>query len=120
MLSEPLSIVIGSDTFSLPRVKSGDLSSTYQSNDLNVILEISHTMSGKGTNQRVRTMVKLTHRKVVPDPLTAANDYDQVVYHSVIDRPVAGFTVGDVQNQVYAQQAFLSSTNVAKLFGLES
>jgi hypothetical protein len=120
MFADPLSVTIGSDTFSLPRVETSGQKSVYRSNDQNVILEISHSTSGKGADQRVRSMVKLTHRKVVTDPITAQNDYDEVIYHSVTDRPLQGFTVTEVQNLVYGYQTFLNSTNVAKIYGTES
>jgi len=118
VLTEPLApTVTGLGTLSLPRVKSQNFSSSYQSADGNFLAEVSHQkISGK----RIRSVFKFTQRAVVADPLTAANDYELLHVYTVVERPEVGFSVAQIQNLVGGHQAYLTSAIVAKLMGGES
>lgn len=118
MITEPLVITVtGLGALSLPRIKQDGLTSQYSTADSNFLAEIGHqTMSGK----RIRSVCKMTQRLIVPDPITAVNDYELLVVHTVIERPEVGFTLAQVQNLVGGHQAFLTSSIVAKMYGRES
>jgi hypothetical protein len=65
-------------------------------------------------------MARLDQRAIVPDPLTAVNDFETLTDYHVIDRPEVGFTVAQVQQQVAGLNAWLDATMVSKLYGKES
>jgi len=65
-------------------------------------------------------MVKLVRKDVVADPLTSVNDYESLVVYTVIDRPVAGFSLATVQQVVAGFESWLDGTMVGKLYGQES
>lgn len=116
MLADPQSITVNSVAQSMPRIETSGLSSKYSKDDESYKLSISHTK----TNDRVRSMVRVDNRAVVPDPLTAVNDYENLGVYLVIDRPVVGFTSTQVDYLVQALKTWLSTANVVKVYGLES
>jgi hypothetical protein len=103
--------------FTLYRVKVGDLFSVYQNADETVILTLSHKKTNKG---RVIHEIRWDLKKIVTDPLTAANDYDSTTIRSVIDRPGYGFSVTEIQNAVAAAQGWLTGAMVSSVYGLQS
>jgi len=115
-LADPQSVTINAVAQSMPRIVTGDRKSTYQKNDGVWTFEISHTPN----KDRIRSMVKLTQRAVVPDPLTAVNDYETLITYLVVDRPLAGFSMVQLEQQVAGFVAWLSNANVDKIYGQES
>lgn len=116
MFADPQVVTVNSVAKSMPRVSTGGLKSTYKMADESFTLNISHTQSA----QRIRSLVRIDQRAVVADPLTSVNDYEILSFYCVIDRPLAGFTVAQVQQLVAGLQAYLDGTAVGKLFGQES
>jgi hypothetical protein len=117
MFSDPQTVTVNSVAKVMPRVSQQGTSSTYQLNDETFKLTVSHAKAGK---DRIRSVVRIDQRAVVPDPLTSVNDYETLSFYVVIDRPSAGFTSTQVAQLVAGLEAWLDSTAVGKLFGQES
>lgn len=117
MFPDPTSITVSGSGVSLPRVEIQGKKSIYQSADGLTTLTISHQPA---SGDRVRTSVRLDVKAIVPDPLTAVNDYETFSYYSVIDRPSAGFSVTTINSYIQAHCGFLTLANVTKLVGGES
>lgn len=122
MFADPQSVTItgvnGGVAISLPRVETNGTSSVYQNADETVKLTLSHQPSKDG--KRIRTLVRLEYRKIVPDPLTSVNDWDSIIESTTFDRPVYGFSSQEVERHNTGFQAWLSAATVAKLYGKES
>jgi len=116
MFADPQSITVNAVAQSMPRVKTDGQSATYQKSDGSFKLTISHQES----NGRVRSMVRVDQRAIVPDPLTAVNDYETLTFYFVIDRPEVGFTATQVDYLAAAMDGWLDTAAVNKLFGKES
>lgn len=117
--SDPQSVTINAIANSLPRVSSGDNSSTYKKDDGNVTLSVSHTYG-----KRTRRQMRLDHRKVAADPLNAAQNlnYSASIY-MVADVPPVGYSPTEVKQLIDAFTAFLtasSGANTTKFVGGES
>jgi len=117
MFSDPQSVTINSVAKSMPRVENDGKKSIYRMADGTFQLTISHQPTG---NQRFRSMIRLDQKAVVADPLTSVNDYEILSYYVVVDRPEQGFTSAQVGYVVAGLSAWLDSTAVGKIFGLES
>jgi len=117
LFSDPQTITVNAVAQVCPRVETNGKVSIYQKNDLTFTLKISHQPQG---NQRVRSMVRVDQRSVVPDPLTSVNDYETLSAYLVIDRPLAGFSMAQVEQLVAGLKTFLDTTAVDKLYGQES
>jgi hypothetical protein len=120
MLSDPQSVTVNSVAKSMPRVETQGRRSVYRKDDETYELSVSHETTGSKTGPRIRSMVKLVRKDVVPDPLTSVNDYENLVVYTVIDRPVAGFSSTTVAQVIAGFQAWLDGTMVAKIYGQES
>jgi len=116
MFSDPQVITVNSVAISMPRIASVGQKSTYQSNDLVLALNISHVLA----KDRIRSMARVDWKLVVPDPLTAVNDYETLSYYSVIDRPLAGFSSAQCTQLITGYKTWLDSTVMGKLYGQES
>jgi len=116
MFSDPQSITVNSVAQSLAKILAAGTSAVYQKADETFKLSVSHTK----TKGRIRSMVRIDQRAIVPDPLTSANDYETLATYIVIDRPEVGFTANDVNYLVTALKSWLDSTAIGKLYGQES
>jgi hypothetical protein len=65
-------------------------------------------------------MARIDQKAIVPDPLTAVNDYETLSFYTVIDRPLAGFSSTQVDQLIAGFKTWLDSTTIGKLFGQES
>lgn len=117
MFLDPQSITVNSVAQSMPRIENDKQKSIYQKNDKTFTMTISHTPA---SGNRVRSMVRVDQRAVVPDPLTSVNDYENLGVYLVIDRPEVGFSATQVDQVVQALKTWLSSTAVTQLYGRES
>lgn len=116
MLADPQIVTISGAANSMPRILLEGSKSTYQKADQNLSLVISHQNVG---SERTRSMVRLDQRKVVADPLTAANDYANLGVHIVIDRPNYGFSAADIDAVVQGFKAYLTTALVTQVVGKE-
>lgn len=116
MFSDPQTVTVNAVAKVMPRVSSDGLSSIYQLSDQSFKLTISHTPS-KG---RVRSMVRIDQRAIVPDPLTAVNDYETLSFYFVVDRPEVGFTAAQQDQLRAGLTAWFNTAASDKIFGQES
>jgi len=119
MLTDPQSLTITGTAYSLPRVTTGASSAQYQNSDESVQLLFSH----QSTLDRVRSMARVTKRKIVTNPLDSTSDYDTLGVYIVIDRPNYGFSMTEVEDLVAAFKTWLTTTSggmTDKLYGKES
>lgn len=120
MLTDPQTITVNAVAKAMPRVQSSGTSAVYQLADQTFKLEVSHQVTAKKTNSRVRSLIRFTQRAIVPDPLTAVNDYETTSIQIVIDRPEVGFTATQLDQMSAGLKTWLDTTMMGKLFGLES
>jgi hypothetical protein len=116
MLTDPQTITVDAIPFELPRIDGDGTSSIYQSIDEAFKLSVSHQKS----NKRIRSVERVDYRVVAPDPLTAVNAYQSVAVYTVIDRPLVGFSVEQIQLLMAGHVARLDDAHVEKLVGQQS
>jgi len=116
MLTDPQIVTVNAVAKSMPRVLMDGQSATYQNSDETFKLKVSHQKS----NTRVRSMVRIDQRAIVPDPLTSVNDWETLGFYFVIDRPEVGFSSTQVDQLITGLKTWLDSTMIGKLFGQES
>lgn len=114
--ADPQSITVAGTPHSMPRITVSGLSATYQQNDKNYTLKLSHQESGN----RVRSVARVDQRAVVADELTGDSHYQNLSVYVVIERPLTGFSSTQVNDLVAGLKTWLDSTNVGKLYGEES
>jgi len=114
--SDPQTVTVNSVAQSMARVITNGSQSIYSKADGAYKMTISHTTS----KDRVRSMVRVDQRAIVPDPLTAVNDYENLGVYLVIDRPEVGFDATTVYNLIAGLKTWLDSTASGKIFGKET
>lgn len=120
MLSDPQSVTVNAVAQSMPRILSDGQRSVFQKSDLTWKLEVKHRTVVCDKKRRIVSLVTLTQRKVVADPLTAVNDYEFLTESFQIDRPEAGYTSTEVDQQWAGLKAWADTTMTGKLYGQES
>lgn len=116
--SDPISITVAGNAKSMPRVSTGNFTSTYTSADENWSVTISHQKVAGG--QKLRSLVKFRQRKVATDPLTSAQDYAFNDWMLINERPVVGFTSTEVNDQKAGLFTWFDATIGGKFYGQES
>jgi hypothetical protein len=87
-LSDPQSIKISGTTTSLPRVITGDRTSTYESSDGTIKLTLSTVSS-----RRKRQVVRVDVSEITEDPFIDSQNVEvSMSAYLVIDRPLVGYT----------------------------
>jgi hypothetical protein len=117
MFSDPQSITVNAVAQSMPRIETNGKKSVYQKNDGTFTLTISHQPA---SGDRVRSMWRIDQKAIVPDPLTAVNDYETLSIYFVIDRPLVGFTTTQVEQLWAGIEGAIDNTVIDKLYGQES
>lgn len=120
MFSDPQKVKNQDGTeVTLPRVDSGDFSSTYLSADGLTKLTLS-TQNGK----RKRHMARVDVAKVVPSTvIPTQNEEATASVYLVLDRPLQGFTAAELKKLIEGLTTFLSASTFAaaeKLIGSEN
>lgn len=115
MLVDPQSVTINAVATSLPRTSAGPTQNVYTSADGNTTM----TTRQNTTSQRFRREVRLSQRKVAPDPISAVNREIGVSVYLVVDEPKAGFTDAEIGYLIDALKAWATSTNYNKVLGGE-
>lgn len=104
-----------------PRVSTGDYKSVYTTADGLSSLSVSTTQTGA---ERYRHLVRIDVKKLATNPYEETKkQYISTSAYLVIDRPVAGFTVGEVKKMVEGLVGLLSASSYAlteKVLGAES
>lgn len=116
MFTDPQSVTVNAVAQSMPRVSSVGQKATYQKADQTFTLTLSHTP----TKDRIRSMARIDQRAIVPDPLTAVNDWETLSFYCVIDRPAVGFSSAQVEQLIAGIKTWLDATAIGKLYGQES
>jgi hypothetical protein len=96
MFAEPITITVNAVPIAFTKRSTSGTSAVWASADGLWTLEISHKDIGK---DRIRSVAKLTQKKVVTNPLDSTNDWDTNVTYSVNERPSFGFTTTEMKNQ---------------------
>jgi hypothetical protein len=117
MFSEPISITVNSVAQSMPRTSNVGQKSTYEKADATFNLTIEHVLT---KSQRIRSVARFEQRSIVPDPLTAVNDWENMAVTLVIDRPLIGFTSAQQDQLLTGFRAWLVTATSDKLYGRES
>lgn len=117
-LTDPQKITVSAVEKKMPRVNTGNFSSTYENEDGTYTLTVSTQQSG-----RKRHMARIDVEKITEDPFSKDNIPVRASVYTVFDRPLVGFTNAEVL-AIFAGFTTLltesSSTLVTKLLGSES
>jgi hypothetical protein len=117
MFADPQSVTVNAVAQSMARILIDGKKCVYQKADGTFTLTISHqAISG----DRIRSMARIDQKAIVPDPLTAVNDYEILSFYFVIDRPLAGFSSTQVDQLITGLKSWCDSTAIGKLYGQES
>ncbi len=116
MFADPQSVTVNAVAESMPRISTGDRTSTYRTSDGEFKLQISHS-----EGSRNRRTVRVTQEVVAADPfLTDVNrTYVQHAY-IVLDTPKVGFTAAQQDNLAQGLVDYLSDANIDKIIAGES
>lgn len=115
MFADPQSVTYNTVAKSLPRISSGQDSSTYRLNDTagNAIYTMTLTHQFKARN---RVIARLQRESITTDPLATATNIDvSMAATFTIDFPNAGLTPVDAQYLGSALTGFLTSANILRL-----
>lgn len=116
---DPQSLDIGPDTITLPRTGSGPNTGVFSSNTGEVVVRVSHAVG-----KRARRTARLDVQKVAPDPLFPATNVPRSTsVYLVVDAPLTGFTVTELQSIAVGLTDWLtasSNANLARLLGGEN
>lgn len=120
--SDPQSVTLGS-AISLPRTVTGTMNADYKSADGNTTLSIAHTRYTRRGETRIRSLVKVTRRKISTDVLTDVKSYIEAPINVTIDRPEVGFTEAELLELVTGVSTWLTAStnaNAKKVLVTES
>lgn len=111
-LADPQSVTINAVAQTLPRVATLQNQSEYVKDDGNVRLSITHQYG-----RRTRRLVRLQHRKIAADPLTAGINVEASMSVTLmIDTPRIGFYSNTEAKQIVdALTAYLTASSGAKV-----
>lgn len=117
-LSDPQSITISGTTYSLPKINSGNNSSTYANVDGDIRLTASSAYG-----KRTRRVLRLDHDVLAPDPLGSFMVKQSMSNYIVFDTPGYGFTHDEIlANWVGLRTLAAASSDsiVSKILGGEN
>lgn len=117
MFSDPQTVTVNSVAQTLPAISREPMKSTYREDVGEYELVISHQETAK----RNRRTVRLNRVKLTSDPFIPAQNVE--VSHSVylvIDTPLAGYSVTELDDDIAGLVGWLTSANVVKVLGGES
>lgn len=111
MLADPQTLTINGVAHTENKIEVAGTKSIYSNSDGSVKMTVSHQASG----DRIRRMVRVDQRKIAADPISSVNDYETLGVYLVIDRPIAGFSILEVDYVVQALKTWLSTATVTKV-----
>jgi hypothetical protein len=116
MFADPQSVTVNAVAESMPRISTGDRTSTYRTSDGEFKLLISHS-----EGSRNRRTVRLTQEIVAEDPFTTGTNRSYVQHaYVVLDAPKVGFTITQQDNLAQGLVDYLSDANIDKVIAGES
>jgi hypothetical protein len=115
--SDPSKVKVdGTTEVELPRVSTGDKTSSYANSDGTIEL-VNTTRKGRRTRHEVR----LNLAKVIASALNPSqNEEVSTSAYLVVDRPIVGYTNEELRKLVEGLKTFLSEANIKKILGAES
>lgn len=118
-LSDPQTVNIDGDAFTLPRVGIGPSSAVYKTADQGITLTVSHQRA-----KRSRTTVRVDTQFTMADPMVpAVNVQRSGSIYLVVDAPLNGWDLAAQVKGVQALAEYLtrdSAANTTKVLGGES
>ncbi len=120
--SDPQSVTLGS-AISLPRITTGANNADYKSADGGTTLSILHSRYTRRGEARIKSLVKVTRRKISTDVLTDLKSYIEAPINITIDRPEVGFTEAELLELVTGSSTWLTAStnaNAKKILATES
>jgi hypothetical protein len=119
-LADPQTITVNAVAKIMPKILSAGMSSKFQLADQTFTLEVKHREVVRDKKRRVISQSLFTQRKVVADPLTAVNDFEFLSTSLQTDRPEAGYSSTEHEQQWAGLKTWFDSTMMGKFFGRES
>jgi len=117
---DPVVITVNSVAKSLPLIERAGRKAIYENNDKTFQIAISHRPGKARGRERTNSSFRVDQRAIVTSPIDSSNDSDELSMWVVIDKPVYGFSLTQVQQLAAALFARLDATAIAQLFGGES
>jgi len=111
MLADPQSVTVGGTAVSLPRTGIAPTNADYTSADGAYRLRVTQTSN----NTTSRISVSLQSNKIAADPISAVNSRKSDLVSVSITRPVDGFTITEIKDQVVALATLLTASSAATL-----
>lgn len=111
MLTSPQTVTYNAVAKTLNRTETEKSSSVYKEAAGEFQLKVSHTES----KTRTRHLARLDRTVVAADPLTAQNAYQSAGVYVVIDEPLYGFSIADLEYQITALTTWLTANKTAIL-----
>jgi len=108
--ADPQSVTINAIANTLPRVSTDGRTGIFQKDDGTVQLTVSHIIG-----KRNRRTIRLDHKKIAADPLTAENTYYSMSTYIVVDVPPVGYTVAEAKQVVDGLTAYLTASSGARV-----
>jgi hypothetical protein len=116
--ADPQNVSIGATPVVLPRVSTGQNSSTYAQPGGDLQLTVSHNYG-----KRNRRTIRLDDAKVAPDVFSSANLRHSMSAYLVVDTPKDGYSIAEAAEVVNALVDYLAANNddaVVRLLGGEN
>lgn len=108
--ADPQSVTINAVPYSLPRISTEGRTGIFQTSDGMVGLTVTHTVG-----KRNRHNIRLDHKKLAVDPLTAENAYFSMSGILVVDVPPTGYTLTEAKQVIDGLTAYLTASSGARV-----
>lgn len=118
--SDPVVVTVNSVAQSMPLIERTGRKAVYENNDKTFQVSISHRAGKARGRERTNSSFRIDQRAIVTSPIDSSNDSDELSLWVVIDKPIYGFSLTQVQQLAAALFARLDAAAIAKLFGGES
>jgi hypothetical protein len=116
MFADPQSVTVNAVAESMPRISTGDRTSTYRTSDGEFKLTVSHSEGARN-----RRTVRLTQEIIAADPFTTDTNRTYVQHaYVVLDSPKTGFSITQQDNLAQGLVDYLSDATIDKVIAGES
>jgi hypothetical protein len=119
-LADPQTFTVATVAQVMARILSEGTHSLYSKADGTFSLDVKHRAIKRDKKTRTVSLVTFNQKKVVADPLTAINDYENLSWSVQLDRPDAGFSSTECSDNWTAFKTWFDTTMVGKIYGRES
>lgn len=111
--TDPQTVTINAVAQTLNLIEADKTKSVYVTADGIYTFTISHQLSGN----RTRHLVRIDHKVVAADPLSAINASVNLGMYLVIDEPPFGFTDANIWLDIAGFIAWMTNANMLKVLG---